>query len=238
MSFALPNLVFVLLSGGIDSLLCLHMASRTGFGIDATRAVMINYGQRHGRELNAAVDICRWFKLPLTQQREFDLSRTLGSLGGSPLTDQQLDVPKAAYDDLPPGMSPAFVPGRNLMMIAATNAYAQASLALGQHARIYYGANADDAARDAYPDCKPAFIAMMNDALQIASLDKITLSAPLARMTKTDIVKACHDYDLPLWLTWSCYLGGAKHCGECPTCRARKAAFIEAAVKDPTEYAA
>ena len=37
--------------------------------------------------------------------------------------------------------------------------------------------------------------------------------------------------------TWSCYKGGAIHCGTCGTCVERREAFLQAGVVDPTEYA-
>ena len=38
--------------------------------------------------------------------------------------------------------------------------------------------------------------------------------------------------------TWSCYKGGAVHCGKCGTCVERREAFILAGLKDPTVYMA
>ncbi len=37
--------------------------------------------------------------------------------------------------------------------------------------------------------------------------------------------------------TWSCYKGGAIHCGKCGTCGERREAFAQAGVADPTVYA-
>ena len=37
--------------------------------------------------------------------------------------------------------------------------------------------------------------------------------------------------------TWSCYKGGAIHCGKCGTCVERREAFAQAGVADPTVYA-
>ena len=36
--------------------------------------------------------------------------------------------------------------------------------------------------------------------------------------------------------TWSCYKGGARHCGRCGTCVERREAFAEAGLPDPTVY--
>jgi len=37
--------------------------------------------------------------------------------------------------------------------------------------------------------------------------------------------------------TWSCYKGGAMHCGKCGTCVERREAFAAAGIPDPTTYA-
>ena len=37
--------------------------------------------------------------------------------------------------------------------------------------------------------------------------------------------------------TWSCYKGGALHCGRCGTCVERREAFLVAGLPDPTVYA-
>ena len=37
--------------------------------------------------------------------------------------------------------------------------------------------------------------------------------------------------------TWSCYKGGAIHCGACGTCVERREAFLLAGMADPTLYA-
>jgi 7-cyano-7-deazaguanine synthase len=56
--------------------------------------------------------------------------------------------------------------------------------------------------------------------------------------SKADVVRRGERMCVPWEQTWSCYKGGEKHCGICPTCRARKDAFAIAHVTDPTEYEA
>jgi len=65
----------VLLSGGMDSTLCLVMALRED---PAVEAVACDYGQRHGRrELAAAVLIAQVLYVPLTIKRGLDLGHGL-----------------------------------------------------------------------------------------------------------------------------------------------------------------
>lgn len=103
---------------------------------------------------------------------------------------------------------------------------------------IYYGAHAEDAAGWAYPDCTPEFNGSMANAIYTGSYNTIRLATPLQWLEKWQIVKLGEDLGVDWKLTWSCYSETEQHCGECPTCRARKAAFERANVVDPTVYLA
>src|SRR5690606_32391056 len=103
---------------------------------------------------------------------------------------------------------------------------------------LAYGAHAEDAQNWAYPDCTPEFIGAMANAIFIGSYQRLRLWAPLMNMQKYQIVRVGADLGVPFHLTTSCYKGGDKHCGTCPTCISRKGAFIRANVPDPTVYAA
>ena len=90
-------------------------------------------------------------------------------------------------------------------------------------------------------DCRPEFVDALNTALQIGSrwddsTPVPTLLAPFVTWTKTDIAALGFDLHVPFELTWSCYKGGAVHCGRCGTCVERREAFRNAGVKDPTTY--
>jgi hypothetical protein len=54
--------------------------------------------------------------------------------------------------------------------------------------------------------------------------------------TKAQIVEHGAKLGLDYSKTWSCYKGGAVHCGKCGTCRERQEAFTLAGVKDNTIY--
>ncbi len=55
-----------------------------------------------------------------------------------------------------------------------------------------------------------------------ASIDILT---PFLAMTKAEIVKLGNELGVPFERTWSCYKGGAVHCGTCGTCNERREAF-------------
>jgi 7-cyano-7-deazaguanine synthase len=122
-----------------------------------------------------------------------------------------------------------YVPFRNGLFISTA-----ASIALSKNCeKIYYGAHADDAAGNAYPDCSQAFNNAMAAAIYEGSGGVLSLEAPFVGINKAEIVRRGLELKVPYELTWSCYEGGAKPCGECGTCRDRIAAFEANGVKDP-----
>lgn len=238
---------FVLLSGGIDSSTVLAHAIRD---LDAQHvtAISIDYGQRHHREIQAAKKVAEYF----------DVAHEVHLIPGMPnvmLTNPDAEVPNISYKDIV-GVSPTYVPFRNGQLISKIAAIAQhrvnqeieayeqqfgvkpvAGSTLDWNARIYFGAHAEDAAGDAYPDCRLDFVGAMGAAVYIGTYHAVRLSAPLIEMNKAEIIRHGQILRVPYGLTWSCYKGERLQCGTCPTCRARRDGFIEAGVKDPTEYA-
>jgi 7-cyano-7-deazaguanine synthase len=82
---------------------------------------------------------------------------------------------------------------------------------------IYYAAHAGDWA--IYPDCRKSFVDSAAETIKLASAwNPVTLKAPFAEMTKKEIVAIGRKLEVPFELTWSCYKGGDKPCGKCPTC--------------------
>ena len=86
---------------------------------------------------------------------------------------------------------------------------------------------------NAYADCSAKFIAAMSAAIRIGTYEKIHLVAPFLCQNKADVVKVGLELGAPYELTWSCYAGGDKPCGQCATCLDRAAAFAANNVKDP-----
>ena len=255
---------YVLLSGGLDSTTCLHVAMQQA---DIVEAVSINYGQRHKKEMEYAKRTCEKFDIPHTILDVGALLRGDSVM----LTDDsrgKVDVPNISYSQIK-GVSPTYVPFRNGLMLSALTAHAQKwvnkeigaltdhLMAVGysgindmQEAKqqatyemkdavgLYFGAHADDAAGNAYPDCTELFIGAMANAIYVGSYDTIRLCTPLQWMNKQEIVEKGHKLGVDFADTWSCYRGDEHHCGVCPTCRSRREAFIAAGIEDPTIYAA
>lgn len=239
---------FVLLSGGMDSTTCLYKAI-ADFGVSNVEAVSLYYGQRHRKELDYARRTCVYVGVPHTVQNIGDV------LGASMLTDESVPLPDKSYAELEAGVSPTYVPFRNGTLLSVITAHAQRWVNeqlkvndelipmsdVDPQAAVYFGAHAEDAHNFAYPDCTPEFIGAMANAIYIGTYHRVRLHTPLMWLFKHEIVDLGYDLGVNFADTWSCYAGGDKHCGTCPTCRARKAAFANASGFnriDPTLYAA
>jgi len=242
---------YVLLSGGIDSGTCLAIAKdyhdKNGGEVIA---VSMDYGQRHIKETLCAKALCAHYGI---DHQILDIRGALGH--NSMLTDATQEVPDISYDQIQ-GISPTYVPFRNGFMLARLAAYAQeyvmsVNVGLGADhtgnnnqeflkdlVTLYIGTHAEDAKNWAYPDCTPEFIGAMTNAIYTGTYYAVRLLAPLLYSSKDAIISRGTSLDVPYALTWSCYKGEELHCGTCPTCRARKEAFMQAGIIDPTEYAA
>jgi 7-cyano-7-deazaguanine synthase len=212
----------VLFSGGLDSTVLAAQLLADGA---ETRLLSIDYGQRHAKELQQAEKIAEALGLPHRILRLPDLGPLLG---GSSLTDNQVELPEGHYAE--ESMKATVVPNRNMILLALAGGHA---LSL-RFNTIAYAAHAGD--HTIYPDCRPEFADAMENALELADWEKLSLHRPFVHLSKTDLVKKGAELDAPLHLTWSCYAGREKHCGKCGTCVERKEAFALAKVPDPTEY--
>ncbi|OOV12008.1 7-cyano-7-deazaguanine synthase QueC [Deinococcus sp. LM3] len=217
----------VLLSGGLDSSTVLGMATRDGY---ACTALSFRYGQRHTVELERAATVAAHFG---AVHRVIDIN--IGSFGGSALTDESMAVPTDGTED--GVIPPTYVPGRNTVFIAVGLSLAEAIDA----ERVFLGINAVD--YSGYPDCRPEYLSAYQTLADLATKAGLegrgaVLTAPLAEMTKADIVREALAVGVPIDVTWSCYQGGEEPCGVCDSCRIRDKALIEAGRPDlATRYA-
>ena len=216
----------VLLSGGLDSMVCAGIARERGFGVVA---LTVDYNQRHRVELEAAGRIAG-----LLAERQVVLPLDLRAFGGSALTDQ-IAVPKGGVGE---GIPVTYVPARNTIFLSLALGLAEAIGARD----LFIGVNALD--YSGYPDCRPEFIAGFESLANLATKagvegDRFTVHAPLQHMTKADIAREARRLGLDAGLSHSCYDPSAdgRHCGECDACRLRAKGFAEAGIVDPTVYA-
>ena len=248
---------FVLLSGGLDSTVCLYLALEQA---DSVEAISVNYGQRHKKEMQYATNTCNKFGIP---HKILNIEGILSGKGVM-LSDASVEIPNISYADIK-GVSPTYVPFRNGTLLSLITAQAQkwvnaqidslvdhlmafsvfdtkqeakkeATEQMRDAVGIFFGAHADDAANFSYPDCTPEFTGAMANAISVGSYYTIRLIVPLQWMNKQEIVEKGTKLGVDFAGTWSCYAGGDLHCGTCPTCRSRREAFLLAGIDDPTRY--
>src|SRR5215213_3637253 len=161
----------VLLSGGLDSMVCAALAREAGF---AVLALTVDYGQRHRVELESAKTIAERLA-----DRHVVVPLDLRAFGGSALTSD-VAVPK---DGVQPGIPVTYVPARNTIFLSLALGLAEASGARD----IFIGVNAVD--YSGYPDCRPQFIAEFEKLANLATKagvegDRFVIHAPLLDLTK------------------------------------------------------
>ena len=210
----------VLLSGGVDSAVCLFKAVKSLWPAEVT-ALTFDWGQisfaqerKAAEELAAAAGIAP----PVVVRIEFPY--------GGALTEGKAAIPldrTVQEIETDRGAAPTFFPGRNLVMLA----YAFGLARVGGADAIYFGAGASDSV--GYPDCRPDFAATIESAGNLA-LDgpRIELVTPLIRMSKVEIVAMGEELGVPWKLTFSCYAPvEGKPCGRCDSCTLRRASGIK-----------
>jgi 7-cyano-7-deazaguanine synthase len=218
-----------LFSGGLDSTVLLTELKTGGYLGDRVHALSVYYGQRHVKELEAAALICGEMGVP---HDVADLTAIRHLLSGSALTDDSVPVPDGHYAE--ESMRATVVPNRNAIMLSVAAGVAVAQGAAVVATAVHTGDHF------IYPDCRPAFISAISQATRFATegFGDVSIQAPFIHKSKADIVRLGAEIDAPMADTWSCYKGGAIHCGACGTCFERREAFKLAGVADPTEYAA
>jgi len=212
----------VIYSGGIDSTTLLYFLQSEGHQI---KALGIDYGQRHVKELAAARNICDAVNVEF---RIGNLSEIGSLLEGSALTSHNLVVPNGHYTD--ESMKLTVVPNRNMLMLSVAIGWAISSDFEG----VSYAAHVGD--HTIYPDCRPEFVDSLSRIAKVCHYRPIEVVCPFVNRTKADIVKIGDGLGVPFAQTWSCYRGEELHCGRCGTCTERAEAFVLAEVSDPTIY--
>ena len=217
----------VLLSGGLDSMVCAGLAREAGY---AVQALTIDYNQRHRCEIDAA----RVIAAAVEAERHVILPLDLRQFGGSALTSDTA-VPK---DGVGANIPVTYVPARNLVFLSLTLAWAEA---LGAR-DVFIGVNALD--YSGYPDCRPEFIAGFADLARLATKagaegDAFTIHAPLQYLGKAEIVREAQRLGLDPVMSWSCYApqDDGSACGLCDSCRLRREGFTKAGLHDPVRNA-
>jgi len=216
----------ILLSGGLDSATTLALAKSQGY---ECHAISFDYGQRHRCELMAANVIAQ--SMGAVQHKTVKLG--LGEIGGSALTDKDIEVPEQSTEGIPV----TYVPARNTVFLAIALGWAEVLEAQN----IFIGVNAVD--YSGYPDCRAEFIAAFEKTANLATRAGVEgkpfkIHTPLIDLSKAEIIQQGTRLGVDYAKTISCYNPDkdGRACGLCDSCRLRAAGFIDAGLSDPTRY--
>lgn len=216
----------VLLSGGLDSITVLALARQHGYNC---YAISFDYGQRHNAELEAAKAIAAHYRVAGHKVVKLGLN----NIGGSALTDDNIDVPMTPQQGIPV----TYVPARNTIFLALALGWAEVLEA--RH--VFIGVNAVDFS--GYPDCRPAFIEAFQNLANVATKagvegKNIQIHAPLIDLSKAQIIAKGLELGVDYSMTVSCYAADAqgRACGSCDACRLRAEGFRNLHMADPTRY--
>jgi len=200
-----------LISGGMDSAVAMAWAVyEQGWEV---YPVWFNYNQKHTKEKKYASEICSLFSSYSLKEVVLDMDWC-----SSCLLKGRKEVKGTAY-----------VPARNIIQLAYAGGIAleiKAKHIVGGWNIIDFGG---------YPDCRPAFLGLMQDALCVGMNYKVTIHGPLLHLTKAQIIQLGLSLKVPFEKTWSCYRGENKPCHKCNSCLNRDKGFREAGVKDPLD---
>jgi 7-cyano-7-deazaguanine synthase len=192
----------ILHSGGLDSTVCLLLAKAK---LSNVLSLGINYGQRHSIELIYADEQCRKFNIP---------RRVISVTWEKP----KLQIPtERKATEIGREISPAFLPGRNVIFLALACAEAAG---IGAN-EVWIGINSVDFS--GYPDCTPEFLEAYKDMLGRAIPGGPIIQAPLLKLSKPQIAQEAYLLGIHQGDTWSCYqpvitTDGIQKCRVCDAC--------------------
>lgn len=231
MRFIKKDTAVIAVSGGMDSCVTAAIAN-----MDYNLAFAhINYGQRtENRELKAFNDIANHYRV----DKKLIIDYThLAKIGGSSLTDKNIEVTKADLENkenLPAGrqVPSSYVPFRNANILSACVSWAEVLNA----SAVFIGAVYEDSS--GYPDCRPDFFSAFEKMIDLGTKPetKIKIVTPIINLSKSEIVNKGIELDAPLHLTWSCYQSEDEACGVCDSCALRLRGFQQAGFEDPIKY--
>ena len=216
--------VCVLLSGGMDSVTALYHAARKH---DVVSALSFDYGSKHNA---SEIPCAQWHAAQLGVPHTVIALPFVNEHFASDLLQSGGDIPDCHYAE--ENMKRTVVPFRNGIMLSIASGFAESRGAEG----LVIAAHSGDHA--IYPDCREPFMQAISDAIRLGTYVEIEVLRPFIHTDKTGIARLGAELGVDFARTWSCYKGGAVHCGTCGTCVERREAFLLAGIADPTPYLA
>ncbi|MCR4664867.1 MAG: 7-cyano-7-deazaguanine synthase QueC [Paludibacteraceae bacterium] len=210
----------LVLSGGLDSTTMLYEYKER-----IALCVSFHYGSNHNdRELHFAALHCSRLNIP---HRIIRLP-FFKELFNSSLLQGDKAIPEGDYNEQ--NMHSTIVPFRNGIMLSI-------AAGMAENAKLQYIMLANHSGdHTIYPDCRPGFVAAMDQAVKEGTFNNVRLLTPYTDISKADIALRGKKLGIDYSETWSCYRGGEHQCGKCGTCRERIEALQLAGIDDKTIY--
>lgn len=226
-----PNSCVVLYSGGMDSTVVLHHALEN---YEQVYVLAFDYQQKNIKELGIAENYIFDHLLQTKNREKIKYARMPLPLHllqfNSALIRKDIEIPKMK-DVIGDPQNMAYVPNRNMIFL---------SLAIGMAEShnckdvLYGAAKADDTS--GFWDCTQDFRQHLNTILSFNRRNHITIKTPLIDKTKKEIIEYGIQLGVNFSKTRTCYTDKEEACGECPSCAARLAGFVQLKKIDPLKY--
>ncbi len=206
------NKSIILLSGGLDSLVCLGLC-KDKYNIEL--ALTFDYGQKEAeKEIISSESLCKYYNIQHKVIKLDWLKKiTNNALIGNDKLPEGIDNPKESAKAV-------WVPNRNGLFLNIAAAFSDAK----KYTYIIIGANKEEG--ETFPDNTKEFISAVTEEFKYSTLNKTKVFAPLINYDKNDIVKLALEYNMPLELVQSCYNSDKKHCGKCESCTRLRNALL------------
>lgn len=207
----MTNKSIILLSGGLDSVVCLGLC-KTKYNIQL--ALTFDYGQKSAiQEIEAAKKISEYYSvqhkiIKLDWLKEITKTALVSGTEIPEGIEHPEDSAKAVW-----------VPNRNGLFLNIAASFADSE----NFTHIILGANKEEGAT--FPDNTQEFANRVTEEFEYSTLNKPKVLVPLINYDKNDIVKTALEQNMPLELVRSCYKNGKKHCGMCESCTRLKNAL-------------
>lgn len=152
------------------------------------------------------------------------------------MVNETLNVPTLSLDDIEPSADKimtqnsakkVWVPNRNGIMVNIAAGFAESM----KCDYVIVGFNKEEAMT--FPDNSVTYIEFLNNCFKFSTLTKVKILAPVAQLTKKEIILKAIELNSPLHLSWTCYKGDHFPCGTCESCIRRMHAFKEQNMEDP-----
>lgn len=202
----------ILLSGGLDSLVCLGLCKED---YNIALALTFDYGQKSAfKEIEAAKKLCGYYNvehkvIKLDWLKEI----TETALVSGESLPEGIDNPESSARAV-------WVPNRNGLFLNIAASFADS----GNYTHIILGANKEEGAT--FPDNTKEFADSVTAEFAYSTLARPVVLVPLINYDKNDIVRLALKNSMPLDLVQSCYSSAKKHCGRCESCTRLKNALI------------